>query len=90
MIKHPLPDVRWPDQATAAQGRWFQPILYGELILIGILVGVEIPLLLRILKDELDFKDLVAKVLSFDYAQQPDGGTGALYVLLKRRRPGKG
>jgi len=30
------------------------------------------------------------KVLSFDYAQQPDGGTGALYVLLKRRRPGKG
>jgi DNA-nicking Smr family endonuclease len=30
------------------------------------------------------------KVLSFDYSQQSDGGTGALYVLLKRRRPGKG
>jgi len=27
-----------------------------------------------------------AKVLSFDYAQQKHGGTGALYVLLRRRR----
>jgi DNA-nicking Smr family endonuclease len=26
------------------------------------------------------------KVLSFDYAQPKDGGTGALYVLLRRRR----
>ena len=25
-------------------------------------------------------------IVSFDYAQQKDGGTGALYVLLKRRR----
>ncbi|MGF1595311.1 MAG: Smr/MutS family protein, partial [Kiloniellaceae bacterium] len=27
-----------------------------------------------------------ARVLSFDYAQQKHGGTGALYVLLRRRR----
>ncbi len=26
------------------------------------------------------------KIVSFDYAQQKDGGTGALYVLLRRRR----
>jgi DNA-nicking Smr family endonuclease len=25
-------------------------------------------------------------VLSFDYAQQKHGGTGALYVLLRRKR----
>lgn len=56
-------------------GRLFRPVLYGELLLIGILVGVEIPLLLRILKDQLDFKELVAKVLSFDYV-------GALAVSL--------
>jgi DNA-nicking Smr family endonuclease len=28
-----------------------------------------------------------ARVLAFDYAQPQDGGSGALYVLLKRRRP---
>lgn len=27
-----------------------------------------------------------ARVLAFDYARQQDGGSGALYVLLKRRR----
>ncbi len=35
--------------------------------LIGMLVGLEIPLLMRILKDELDFKDLISRVLAFDY-----------------------
>ena len=28
------------------------------------------------------------KVLAFEYARQKDGGVGALYVLLKRRRAG--
>jgi spermidine synthase len=31
------------------------------------LVGLEIPLLMRILKDQLDFKQLVSRVLAFDY-----------------------
>ena len=26
------------------------------------------------------------KVLAFDYARQKDGGVGALYILLRRRR----
>jgi spermidine synthase len=41
--------------------------LYGLVLLIGILVGLEIPLIMRILKREVAFKDLVAQVLSFDY-----------------------
>jgi spermidine synthase len=45
----------------------FTPILYATLFVIGTFVGLEIPLLMRILKDELDFKDLVARVLTFDY-----------------------
>ena len=48
-------------------GRWFRPVLYGEILAVGTLVGLEIPLLLRILKDELEFKDLVSQVLTFDY-----------------------
>lgn len=44
-----------------------KPLLYFLVIVIGILVGLEIPLLLRILKDRLQFKDLVSQVLTFDY-----------------------
>ena len=36
-------------------------------IVVGILVGLEIPLLMRILKDRFKFRDLVAHVLTFDY-----------------------
>lgn len=45
----------------------FRVLLYGLILVIGTLVGVEIPLLLRILKDRLEFKDLVARVFTFDY-----------------------
>ncbi len=46
---------------------YFGIVLYGIVFIIGTLVGLEIPLLMRILKDELDFKDLVSRVLAFDY-----------------------
>ena len=45
----------------------FRALLYFFIALTGILVGFEIPLLMRLLKDELDFKDLVSKVFAFDY-----------------------
>ncbi|MDQ6788403.1 MAG: polyamine aminopropyltransferase [Acidobacteriota bacterium] len=46
---------------------YFSIVLYGIVFGIGVLVGLEIPLLMRILKDELDFKDLISRVLAFDY-----------------------
>ena len=46
---------------------YFRPALYALVITIGTLVGLEIPLLLRILERKLEFKELVARVLSFDY-----------------------
>jgi spermidine synthase len=46
---------------------YFSVILYGIVFGIGTLVGLEIPLLMRILQDKLDFKDLVSRVLAFDY-----------------------
>lgn len=46
---------------------YFHVVLYAIVFLIGLLVGLEIPLLMRILKDELDFKDLISRVLAFDY-----------------------
>src|SRR5262249_43371283 len=45
----------------------FRLVLYGLVTGIGALVGLEIPLLLRILKDDVQFKDLVAQVLTMDY-----------------------
>ena len=45
----------------------FQIVLYPLVFAIGVLVGLEIPLLMRILKDLLDFKDVISRVLTFDY-----------------------
>ncbi|MSP15324.1 MAG: polyamine aminopropyltransferase [Myxococcales bacterium] len=46
---------------------WFPVLLYGKVFLIGALVGLELPLLMRILREQVEFKYLVARVLSFDY-----------------------
>src|ERR1035441_2209124 len=45
----------------------FRLILYCVVIVVGVLVGLEIPLLMRILKERFIFRDLVAHVLTFDY-----------------------
>lgn len=45
----------------------FAWLLYALLVIVGMLVGLEIPLLLRILRDRMSFRDLVARVLSLDY-----------------------
>src|SRR4030095_10600542 len=52
---------------TFAHLSYFGLVLYGVVFVIGVLVGLESPLLMRILKDELDFRDLVSRVLAFDY-----------------------
>jgi spermidine synthase len=45
----------------------FRFLLYSVVLVVGILVGLEIPLLMRILKDRFQLRDLVAHVLTFDY-----------------------
>jgi spermidine synthase len=51
-----------------AQTPHFRAVLYGLVGVTGVLVGLEIPLLLRLLRDRLVFRELVAQVLSLDYA----------------------
>lgn len=53
----------------------FHFLLYFVVTVIGILVGLEIPLLLRILQDRYEFRDLVSKVFSLDYV-------GALFASV--------
>jgi spermidine synthase len=45
----------------------FRLILYLVVIAVGTLVGLEIPLLMRILKDRYRFGELISHVLTFDY-----------------------
>lgn len=53
----------------------FHLLLYLVVTVIGILVGVEIPILLRILEGRFEFKELVSKVFTFDYV-------GALFASI--------
>ncbi|HKR13522.1 MAG TPA: polyamine aminopropyltransferase [Pyrinomonadaceae bacterium] len=46
---------------------YFYAVLYFVVFAIGVFVGLEIPLLLRILKDKVEFKQLVSRVLAMDY-----------------------
>src|SRR4051812_6340234 len=45
----------------------FRPLLYALVGAVGTLVGLEIPLVMRILKRSVALKDLVSQVLTFDY-----------------------
>lgn len=53
----------------------FRILLFGLVAATGTLVGLEIPLLMAILRDEFDFRDLVSRVFSFDYI-------GALFASI--------
>ncbi|PSJ80130.1 polyamine aminopropyltransferase [Neisseria iguanae] len=54
----------------------FRTLLYALVLIVGTIVGMEIPLVMRVLdQQKTDFKELVAKVLTFDYL-------GALAVSL--------
>ena len=45
----------------------FRFLLYALVLAVGTLVGLEIPLVMRILRRDVELKDLVSQVLTFDY-----------------------
>lgn len=50
-----------------ARLEWFRLFLFLVVFIIGVLSGLELPILMRILREHLDFKELVSRVLSVDY-----------------------
>lgn len=46
---------------------YFQVVLYLLVFITGCLVGLEIPLLMNILKEKVEFSELVSNVFTFDY-----------------------
>ncbi len=53
----------------------FELLLYVVVLVVGTLVGLEIPLLMRLVKDRYRFQDAVSHVLTFDYL-------GALFASI--------
>ena len=50
-----------------SRGQSFHLVLWAVVLATGTLVGLELPLLMRLLKAQVKFEDLVAKALFFDY-----------------------
>ena len=65
---------------TFAQSSHVRLVLYLLVASTGILVGAELPLLMRVLKRRVAFKDVVPRVLSLDYAGALVGAL--LFALL--------
>jgi len=67
---------------TFAQSSHVRLVLYLLVASTGILVGAELPLLIRVLKRRVAFKDVVPRVLSLDYAGALLGALVFALVLL--------
>lgn len=62
----------------------FRVALYVIVFVVGVLVGLEIPLLMRILRERFDFKDVIAHVLTFDYLGALAASLGFPLLLVPR------
>lgn len=63
-------------------GGAFELVLYSLVVVVGALVGLELPLLMRILEGELELKELLARALGADYAGALAGSIGFSLVLV--------
>ncbi|MCP4747518.1 MAG: polyamine aminopropyltransferase [Desulfobacteraceae bacterium] len=52
---------------SAFADKLFPILFYAQCTIIGVLIGIEIPLLIRILKQHMAFKDALSNVLALDY-----------------------
>jgi spermidine synthase len=66
------------------RAEFFSVLLYTTVIAIGTLVGLELPLLLRILREEVEFETLIARVLTFDYVGALVGSLLFALVLVPK------
>jgi spermidine synthase len=67
-----------------AYTRAFEVVLFSVVVAVGVLVGLELPLLLRILERRVEFKELVARALAFDYAGALVGSLAFSALLVPR------
>jgi spermidine synthase len=63
-------------------GAPFRVLLLLAVLVVGVLVGLELPLLMRILERRMTFRDLIARALGFDYIGALLGSLGFSLWLL--------
>lgn len=61
---------------------FYAPVMYAQIIIIGTLVGLEIPILTRILSRREELRESIAHVLSLDYLGALIGSVGFPLLLL--------
>jgi spermidine synthase len=66
------------------RAEYFSVLLYTLVVAIGTLVGLELPLLMRILREEVELEELIAKVLTFDYIGALVGSLLFALVLMPK------
>lgn len=62
----------------------FSPLLYATVGLVGTLVGLELPLLIRVLEHRLSFRELIARAFTFDYIGSLLGSLAFSFFLVPR------
>jgi spermidine synthase len=68
--------------ASFARPSTFLAAMYSVVIIQATLVGLEVPLILRMLRRRVEFRDLVARALAFDYLGSLTAGVLFSLVLL--------
>ncbi len=64
--------------------RAFELILFIVVLAVGVLVGLELPLLIRILERRSTLRELIARALTFDYAGALVGSIAFSFVLVPK------
>ncbi|HVW26055.1 MAG TPA: polyamine aminopropyltransferase [Polyangiaceae bacterium] len=62
----------------------FELVLFGVVLSVGALVGLELPLLIRILERRSSLRELIARALTFDYAGALLGSLAFSFVLVPK------
>lgn len=69
---------------TFPRSGFFRPVLYGVVLATGALIGVALPLLLRVLRRQMVLKDLVARALAVDYVGAVVGSLALSMLALPK------
>ncbi|HEV8245462.1 MAG TPA: polyamine aminopropyltransferase, partial [Polyangiaceae bacterium] len=62
----------------------FELVLYVTVGIVGVLVGLELPLLMRALEHRVSFRELIARAFTFDYIGSLLGSLAFTFVLVPR------
>jgi spermidine synthase len=67
-----------------AYTRAFHLVLFGVVLAVGVLVGLELPLLVRLLERRASLKELISRALTYDYAGALVGSLAFSFVLVPK------